>query len=871
MEIDRSQFLDKIYTLINNQGKKYGDYKKCEFHIHTPESKCYRFRTPEDKLDAEEDLEGKNLYSKLTLENIIDYGLEIGFFTKEGYLNIKNDYKEYSKMEVVKELNNIKIKYKSFKEYITYEMIAFKLYEKKINVAVISDHNTIAGYDKLLCAINEYDTRTNFNKKHKLKVMLGVEISCSDKNHLMVIIDDSKKKKLQKKLDEIIMGDNLGSFLDTRTIIKELSKLNPIMYIAHANTSDFYGNEVYKKELLNSEDLNGFGLKDIIQKENIINRTKIFNNNIREKAFVLEADSHAINEMGRKNAWIKLSTLDFNALKKAFLNHKVCIFNEQPNKTNIQINGLVIERGERGFLGEDPNRRNDKHMVVDFSSDLNCIIGGKGTGKSTILNILEIIYSRETDDIELLNFISQHKRIYSLFTLDNEEYILYFIPQVHSEGGYSENLIVNRNSYIKKGNSYQLTLDWYYLFKRTNTNNKIKYIEIPKLEISIVLKRVFKRGYNINKLVNKINSNEISDYIREVMTNNVNYEEINSYIRKIKAVNANSLFKEVRESITDIIEMINRRKTEFDLKIKEFNKQNINIIQIKYTPINTDSDVLNEFLEIFGQSRIRDDYYTDPKELDRSVCDTYLTWGDLQNYFSESINYFNFFEILTMILNYDLLKMNQRIPLRKFEGIEENYKTIDRELVHINDKKINEINKEILFKFKVNRELFKDIIIKSFKVLDKFEIYFNVNYREDVAELPKDFKNIRNLSSGQKVAALLRFVLSFGAITNDSTPLIIDQPEDNLDNTYIYKTLVESLRAIKNKRQVILVTHSSTIVINADAEEVIVLKSNNKKGWIEKHGYPSEKTITNHILNYLEGGKESFNHKYNMYKTILGS
>lgn len=80
---------------------------------------------------------------------------------------------------------------------------------------------------------------------------------------------------------------------------------------------------------------------------------------------------------------------------------------------------------------------------------------------------------------------------------------------------------------------------------------------------------------------------------------------------------------------------------------------------------------------------------------------------------------------------------------------------------------------------------------------------------------------------------------------------------------------MESLKSIKNNRQVIIVTHSSTIVTNADAEEVIVLKSNNKQGWIEKHGYPSEKSIIKHILNYLEGGENSFNHKYSVYNVIL--
>ena len=232
----------------------------------------------------------------------------------------------------------------------------------------------------------------------------------------MVIVDPRKKEQLQKLLEDIIMGDNLGSYYDTRTIINKLGELNAITYIAHANSSEFYGNDVYKKELLNLKGLNGFGIKEVIHKEKVIERTRKYNKAIDKLAYVLEADSHSINELGRKNCWIKLSGMDFNSLKKAFINNRICICNTKPTKTNIQIKGLVVERGENGFLGPNPEKIESNYMIIDFSSDLNCIIGGRGTGKSTILNLLEIIYSRETEDLEILNFISQHKRIYSVFT-----------------------------------------------------------------------------------------------------------------------------------------------------------------------------------------------------------------------------------------------------------------------------------------------------------------------------------------------------------------------------------------------------------------------------------------------------------------------
>jgi predicted ATP-dependent endonuclease of OLD family len=78
------------------------------------------------------------------------------------------------------------------------------------------------------------------------------------------------------------------------------------------------------------------------------------------------------------------------------------------------------------------------------------------------------------------------------------------------------------------------------------------------------------------------------------------------------------------------------------------------------------------------------------------------------------------------------------------------------------------------------------------------------------------------------VVGILTFIFNYGEYSNDFTPLVIDQPEDNLDNMCIYENLVKSLRKIKTKRQVIVSTHSATIVTNADSEQVIVMESDNK-------------------------------------------
>ena len=75
------------------------------------------------------------------------------------------------------------------------------------------------------------------------------------------------------------------------------------------------------------------------------------------------------------------------------------------------------------------------------------------------------------------------------------------------------------------------------------------------------------------------------------------------------------------------------------------------------------------------------------------------------------------------------------------------------------------------------------------------------------------------MSDGKKAFVILRMLLDFN---DDQYPILIDQPEDDLDNRAIYNDLVNYIRKKKGERQIILVTHNPNIVVASDAEEVIV-------------------------------------------------
>lgn len=119
--------------------------------------------------------------------------------------------------------------------------------------------------------------------------------------------------------------------------------------------------------------------------------------------------------------------------------------------------------------------------------------------------------------------------------------------------------------------------------------------------------------------------------------------------------------------------------------------------------------------------------------------------------------------------------------------------------------------------------------------------------------------------NGQKAVVILTLITNLGGENHSMPPLIIDQPEDHLDNHYIFSNLVTDLRKIKGKRQVILVTHSPNIVVSGDAEQVICLASDGTHGWVEIAGSVDRPKIQNFIVETLEGGKQALGIRIKKY------
>ncbi|PIE24044.1 MAG: hypothetical protein CSA62_04355 [Planctomycetota bacterium] len=123
------------------------------------------------------------------------------------------------------------------------------------------------------------------------------------------------------------------------------------------------------------------------------------------------------------------------------------------------------------------------------------------------------------------------------------------------------------------------------------------------------------------------------------------------------------------------------------------------------------------------------------------------------------------------------------------------------------------------------------------------------------------WRPVESVSPGQRATALLALVLLSG-----SEPLIIDQPEDDLDNQHIYEDVVSVLSDVCQSRQVIIATHNANIPVLGDAELVIALGADAERSYVEAVGGFENQKVAMHARRVLEGGEDAFDARQRRYR-----
>ena len=824
------------YEAIKQRKGKFGVFYKTCLHVHTPESYDYKLMIDWDK----------NRYKTCSDKEIFEICIERKVFPD---LSKIEDFETKAPFD----------KYNSRKEVLSFLLLAEELIAKNIEIVVVSDHHTIEGVLKLEIAIKLLYKMKNRNTYPE--VILGIEISCADKNHVVGVFENSNENKqvINKWLEENLLTLEEGSYETSKEVLKFISSVGGIGYIAHLDTSDIFKEKylsgAYKQKLFSDEVLHFIGLSDYDNLSYI--KSMVMKYRSTEIKFLLDNDAHDLESIDKKCFWIKGSKRKFSMIKEALNDYDISIsFTEEMHDKQF-IKGIYIENCIDGFLSETNGKGS---FCLSFSDALNCLIGGRGTGKSSVLEILEYVMSQRCESEQLLDFICEHGNMWVLYDYQGDEYLIEMRTPFKTDKDTNILRYFGQNFQkqyhfryrFRKDDVEEFAFKHYMKISRAIYNDGKLWLEaIPNKKET--LKKFFDTRYSVNELVNTASGEQINNFLYEVLFENRTLARPADVIR----VRSKSGLKKMLLNVKGALKL---RQEEVNTIIDPFNADQQGILRIVYSQhkIPNEPDLGHW---IFGMDYSEESFFHNYSITQKNVIEYLLTLYDK----------LGIFEFLDLVTYGKINEVKNLINLLDFR-MEMNKKLIDKGINEINLENASSVIKTIFFELITddNINFIIDYLRQYVEDIEAFSLEFNLNNREGNSKISTLYKDVRTLSLGQKVVAMLSFILGYSEYSNDYRPLIIDQPEDNLDNQYIYRNLVKQLRGVKDKRQVIIATHSATIVTNAKADQVCVMMSDNKHGWIETTGYPGENRIKEKIISYLEGGKESFLHKLSVYEEALG-
>lgn len=828
-DLNENSEITKELNELRNNDNKYGNYHKIIIHFHTPASHDYKYR-----YICKGKMEEKS-YTAITEEKIIEIARERDLFRGEIF-NIDELRKMSKKNELFFDL----------RELIAYLMIADTLLVKQIEVAVITDHNTIEGYKKLDSALKMLRKKHRENKVMIPTLLLGIEISCGDSLHVVGILDESKK--IEKFLKDNIESNKLGTFLPAWEVIERFRAYGYIAYVAHINTAEINGvSGAYKKKIFSKENIRVVGVSKLESMAMWLNKIQK-DKKIQNTTILYDEDSHNLDDLGEKFFYIKGQKLDFNMFQNAIEDADIAIKYTTPKLPSIFVKSISIEGS--GFLSME-----EKNFTAAFSTSLNCIIGGRGSGKSTLLNCISFILSQKVDSVAQLKNICKQGKIALCISVNSEDYFIIFNPVTDKipDESFMHGYIYGEEYIYQYRESLETKID----------NDELKRVTQEKIQIFTIrgekiyrlsdnakfFKRTFKSAYSINQLVNDSNNDKIQQFILQQLSTST------MMLPKFKKRNIKN-DAQLKQQYDRLNDNLKNHGTKVKGIIKSINKE-VKNVQISYK-----------------QRSINSIHFDWLKSVDPNLFKTNRNWFKGYNLNLDSlISFFsiatNKFGVIPVYLKFSQKKWDDLIPILQNTMVPLGISDIETDIQQVNSENIGKILEEIGNQIiKLQKRKIYNMIDEFYQESDQFDLNFDINSYDQMNK-KSNFKSISEISLGQKVVCLLDFIFLFGFFTEDETPLLLDQPEDNLDSRYVYNHLVSALRKQKDTRQVLIVTHNSTIVTNSKPEQVLTMVSDNVHGWIENGGYPTEKDVISDIITTLEGGIDSFKHKQFIYRSAL--
>jgi PHP family Zn ribbon phosphoesterase len=902
---------------------------------------------------------------------------------------------------------------------VTPEQWVDKAIEKGLNCVAVTDHNTGEWIDKIKLAARDKN----------LVVFPGVEITCdTSKVHLLVLFNTNKTTNdvndfiIRCGIDRVTLADQAASTTETifqiaqkaheygaiiiPAHIDEFNGLSPISFdnldkffvlpyinaiqIVHkafadinlqinGNNSlkdylnDYYGTPVPQIDFAKIEDWYK-PVKKAISKNLAITT-------FSDNPHAPKNPKHGLDGIGEKYTWIKMDeTPTLEGLRQAFLLPDFRVQNcfNAPN--------LPYAKPELWFksisISNTSITDNANPFKVEFSPQLNTVIGGRGSGKSSILRFIRGVFSRNADIQALEDILSDQTEFYKKTDNRTQKGVLTDESIVEVEFVRNKSLykivatnIINSANQTKTVYKFSNDLDsWeaetaesfidFFQFEqysqkqiyeiaqepnslRERIDNSIEGMDVLKNEREIIKKSFLEKSASIRKMRQQVlgkgklqteisdlteqikfyqqsgiagillskekfsaQKKTISNFISELKTRESNLATlISSYnlddidysgfedeyktelsVISENAINGlNSIKSELEVVKGKIVELrriftteslktkwkldFDKNQTDFDTKKQELEQQGINDIanfekltnaketkEIELAAIITiEKNLANE---ISLRNKLKSDYLLKTKEI-TSQRQAFVNVNMQDEKVLVSIKAFrnrnDFINKLRAIIRKEDSYQTDVDYLTDlcFNGNVE--RTIDSvRKIFLDIKQENAVTGVTGYFVNLVKGLPDSQIDEIELLLPEDEI--EIKYKPTGSTM---FKPLSTASAGQKTTAILTFILSQGKV-----PLILDQPEDDLDNRLVYELVVDRLKQAKEHRQIIVVTHNANIPVNGDAEYILSMDSESKKLKIICSGSVEQSVIKKEICDVMEGSEQAFDMRLKRYRMI---
>jgi ABC-type cobalamin/Fe3+-siderophores transport system ATPase subunit len=124
-----------------------------------------------------------------------------------------------------------------------------------------------------------------------------------------------------------------------------------------------------------------------------------------------------------------------------------------------------------------------------------------------------------------------------------------------------------------------------------------------------------------------------------------------------------------------------------------------------------------------------------------------------------------------------------------------------------------------------------------------------------------EYKSTERMSTGQRCTVVLPILLA-----QRERALIVDQPEDHLDNAFIVETVIKAIRSRGDDAQLVFSTHNPNIPVLGDADLVVLLGSDGTRGFVQHEGSLEHPATVDAISTVMEGGREAFEKRAAFYR-----